>query len=118
MPVRKHREFQVQHQGPSLGHKIMPQSEQRCFAQHPTFLTSTDLWFWLCLHIYATDYGINFLLSIPPPPLLLISMIMQVLDSCLESHVLRSDNSALAKDVRKEIKGLNAALMKLGPRDR
>ncbi|MEW5310653.1 MAG: hypothetical protein WDW38_002430 [Sanguina aurantia] len=41
-----------------------------------------------------------------------------VLDSCLESHVLRSDNSALAKDVRREIKGLNSALMKLGPRDR
>jgi hypothetical protein len=40
----------------------------------------------------------------------------QVLDSSLEAHVLKSDNSGLAKDCRKEIKALNAQLMKLGPR--
>eukprot|EP00798_Chlamydomonas_sp_ICE-L_P008550 gene8550-33983_t len=45
-------------------------------------------------------------------------LLPQVLDSSLESHVLRSDNSSLAKDCRKEIKTLNQQLMKLGPRDR
>jgi hypothetical protein len=40
----------------------------------------------------------------------------QVLDSSLEAHVLKSDNSGLAKDCRKEIKALNAQLLKLGPR--
>ena len=40
----------------------------------------------------------------------------QVLDSSLEAHVLRSDSSSLAKDCRKEIKALNAQLLKLGPR--
>lgn len=37
----------------------------------------------------------------------------QVLESSLEAHVLRSDNSALAKDVRKEIKDINTQLAKL-----
>ncbi|PNW77576.1 hypothetical protein CHLRE_10g442650v5 [Chlamydomonas reinhardtii] len=41
-----------------------------------------------------------------------------VLDSSLEAHVLRSDNSALARDCRAEIKSINARLLKLGPRDR
>ncbi|KAI8477001.1 MAG: P-loop containing nucleoside triphosphate hydrolase protein [Monoraphidium minutum] len=40
-------------------------------------------------------------------------LLPQVLDSSLEAHVLRSDNSALAKDCRKEIKALNSQLMKL-----
>eukprot|EP00967_Tisochrysis_lutea_P080888 scaffold111308_cov18-Tisochrysis_lutea.AAC.3 len=41
-------------------------------------------------------------------------LLPQVLDSSLEAHVLRSDNSSLAKDCRKEIKALNTQLMKLG----
>lgn len=41
-----------------------------------------------------------------------------MLDSSLEAHVLRSDNSSLAKDCRKEIQQLNRQMMKLGPRDR
>jgi len=41
-----------------------------------------------------------------------------VLDSSLEAKVLRSDDSALAKDCRKEIKDLNARIIKLGRRDR
>ncbi|KAG7670496.1 hypothetical protein KSW81_003059 [Nannochloris sp. 'desiccata'] len=41
-----------------------------------------------------------------------------VLDSSLEAKVLRSDDSALAKDCRKEIKDLNARILKLGRRDR
>ncbi len=41
---------------------------------------------------------------------------LQVLDASLEAAVLKSDNSALAKDCRKEIKQLNAQLLKLGPR--
>ncbi|KXZ43249.1 hypothetical protein GPECTOR_96g715 [Gonium pectorale] len=41
-----------------------------------------------------------------------------VLDSSLEAHVLRSDNSALARDCRAEIKDINARLLKLGPRER
>lgn len=38
----------------------------------------------------------------------------QVLGSSLEAHVLRSDNSALAKDCRKEMKAVTARLGKLG----
>jgi len=38
----------------------------------------------------------------------------QVLDNSLEAHVMRSDNSSLAKDCRKDIKAANARLMKLG----
>lgn len=41
-----------------------------------------------------------------------------VLDSSLEAKVLRSDDSALAKDCRKEIKDLNTRLLKLGRKDR
>lgn len=37
----------------------------------------------------------------------------EVLDVSLEAKVLRSDNSALAKDCRKEMKALNAQLLKL-----
>lgn len=43
-------------------------------------------------------------------------LLPEVLDSSLEAAVLRSDNSSLAKDCRKEIKALNAQLLKLGPR--
>ena len=39
---------------------------------------------------------------------------MQVLDNSLEAHVMRSDNSSLAKDCRKDIKAANARLLKLG----
>jgi len=39
---------------------------------------------------------------------------LQVLDNSLEAHVMRSDNSSLAKDCRKDIKAANARLMKLG----
>lgn len=45
-------------------------------------------------------------------------LLPQVLDSSLEAHVLRSDNSALARDCRAEIKSLNCKLQRLGPRDR
>ncbi|GFR40163.1 hypothetical protein Agub_g720 [Astrephomene gubernaculifera] len=45
-------------------------------------------------------------------------LLPQVLDSSLEAHVLRSDNSALARDCRAEIKDINSRLLKLGPRDR
>lgn len=38
----------------------------------------------------------------------------QVLDSSLEARVLQSDNSALAKDCRREMKALNQRLLKLG----
>jgi hypothetical protein len=38
----------------------------------------------------------------------------QVLDSCLDAIILKSDNSALAKDCRKEIKAANARILKLG----
>ena len=41
-----------------------------------------------------------------------------VLDSSLEAKVLRSDDSALARDCRKEIKDLNTRLLKLGRKDR
>ena len=37
----------------------------------------------------------------------------QVLGASLEAHVAASDNSALAKDCRKEIKATNAALLRL-----
>uniref|UniRef100_A0A7R9YTI7 AAA+ ATPase domain-containing protein n=1 Tax=Chlamydomonas euryale TaxID=1486919 RepID=A0A7R9YTI7_9CHLO len=37
----------------------------------------------------------------------------KVLDNSLEAHVLRSDNSSLAKDCRKEMKSLNCQLMRL-----
>ena len=37
----------------------------------------------------------------------------QVLGASLEAHVAASDNSALAKDCRKEIKAANAALLRL-----
>ncbi|RMZ52214.1 hypothetical protein APUTEX25_001604, partial [Auxenochlorella protothecoides] len=42
-----------------------------------------------------------------------VEAIVQVLDVSLEAKVLRSDNSALAKDCRKEMKALNAQLLKL-----
>ena len=38
----------------------------------------------------------------------------QVLDNSLEARVLQSDNSALAKDCRREMKDLNRRLLKLG----
>ncbi len=38
---------------------------------------------------------------------------MQVLENSLEAHVMRSDNSSLAKDCRKDIRRLNGQLMKL-----
>ena len=37
----------------------------------------------------------------------------QVLGASLEAHVAASNNSALAKDCRKEIKAANAALVRL-----
>ncbi|PRW39069.1 DNA-binding SMUBP-2 isoform B [Chlorella sorokiniana] len=40
-------------------------------------------------------------------------LLPQVLDSSLEARVLESDNSALAKDCRKEMKALNTRLLKL-----
>ncbi len=43
-----------------------------------------------------------------------ILVFTQVLDNSLEAHVMRSDNSSLAKDCRKDIKAANARLMKLG----
>ena len=36
-----------------------------------------------------------------------------MLESSLEAHILKSDNSALAKDCRSEIKAANARLLKL-----
>lgn len=39
---------------------------------------------------------------------------MQVLDNSLEAHVMRSDNSSLAKDCRKDMKAANVRLLKLG----
>ena len=38
----------------------------------------------------------------------------QVLGASLEAHVAGSDNSALAKDCRRDIKAANATLVKLG----
>ena len=40
----------------------------------------------------------------------------QVLGCSLEAHVLKSDNSALAKDCRKEMKAVTTRLSKLGRR--
>lgn len=40
--------------------------------------------------------------------------VLQVLENSLEARVLQSDNSALAKDCRKEMKALNSRLLKLG----
>ncbi len=37
----------------------------------------------------------------------------KVLGASLEAHVAASDNSALAKDCRRDIKATNAALLKL-----
>ena len=37
----------------------------------------------------------------------------QVLSASLEAHVAASDNSALAKDCRRDIKAANTALLKL-----
>lgn len=45
-------------------------------------------------------------------------LLPKVLDSSLEAKVLRSDDSSLAKDCRKEIKNINARLLKLGRKDR
>ena len=42
---------------------------------------------------------------------------VQVLAKSLEAQVLQSDNSALAKDCRKEVKAINGQLLKLGRRD-
>lgn len=42
---------------------------------------------------------------------------MQVLAKSLEAQVLQSDNSALAKDCRKEVKAINARLFTLARRD-
>jgi DNA-binding ferritin-like protein (Dps family) len=42
---------------------------------------------------------------------------VQVLAKSLEAQVLQSDNSALAKDCRKEAKAINGRLLKLGRRD-
>ena len=39
-------------------------------------------------------------------------------DASLEAQVLKSDNSALAKDCEKECAALRRRLTKLGPRDR
>ncbi|KAK9868471.1 hypothetical protein WJX84_007692 [Apatococcus fuscideae] len=44
-------------------------------------------------------------------------LLPQVLENSLESHVYRSDNSALARDCRKEIKDTNNRLLKLGRKD-
>ena len=41
-----------------------------------------------------------------------------VLECCLDAAVGRADSSALAADVRKEMKALTARLLRLGPRDR
>lgn len=38
----------------------------------------------------------------------------QVLGASLEAHVYASDNSALARDCRRDIKAANAQLLKLG----
>ncbi|KAK9825119.1 hypothetical protein WJX74_010900 [Apatococcus lobatus] len=44
-------------------------------------------------------------------------LLPQVLENSLEAHVYRSDNSALARDCRKEIKDANSRLLKLGRKD-
>ncbi|GAB4814237.1 hypothetical protein N2152v2_001283 [Parachlorella kessleri] len=43
-------------------------------------------------------------------------LLPQVLENSLEARVLQSDNSALARDCRKEMKALNSWLLKLGGR--
>jgi DNA polymerase III delta prime subunit len=45
-------------------------------------------------------------------------LLPSVLDASLEAQVLRSDNSALARDCEKECRQLRARLLKLGPKDR
>ena len=45
-------------------------------------------------------------------------LLASVLDASLEAQVLKSDNSALAKDCEKESAALRRRLTKLGPRDR
>ncbi|XP_074371613.1 uncharacterized protein LOC141712539 [Apium graveolens] len=44
-------------------------------------------------------------------------LLPQVLNSALDAQVLRGDNSALAKDIRKEMKTLNAKLLKAKDRN-
>ncbi|KAL5708165.1 myosin ATPase [Ranunculus cassubicifolius] len=44
-------------------------------------------------------------------------LLPQVLDSALDAQVLRGDNSALAKDIRKEMKTLNGKLLKAKDRN-
>ncbi|CAM8883181.1 unnamed protein product [Rhodiola kirilowii] len=44
-------------------------------------------------------------------------LLPQVLDSALDAQVLRGDNSALAKDIRKEMKALNGKLLKTKDRN-
>ncbi|XP_047264355.1 DNA-binding protein SMUBP-2 isoform X10 [Capsicum annuum] len=44
-------------------------------------------------------------------------MLPQVLDSALDAQVLRGDNSALANDIRKEMKALNGKLLKAKDRN-
>uniref|UniRef100_A0A7N0VDF1 DNA helicase n=1 Tax=Kalanchoe fedtschenkoi TaxID=63787 RepID=A0A7N0VDF1_KALFE len=44
-------------------------------------------------------------------------LLPQVLDSALDAQVLRGDNSALAKDIRKEMKALNGKLLKAKDRN-
>lgn len=44
-------------------------------------------------------------------------MATQVLAKSLEAQVLQTDNSALAKDCRKEVKAISTRLAKLGRRD-
>ncbi|KAL3841236.1 hypothetical protein ACJIZ3_025827 [Penstemon smallii] len=44
-------------------------------------------------------------------------LLPQVLESALDAQVLRGDNSALAKDIRKEMKALNSKLLKAKDRN-
>ena len=44
-------------------------------------------------------------------------MPLQVLDASLEAHVFRSDNSAIARDCRSDMKKINSAILKLGRKD-
>lgn len=48
-----------------------------------------------------------------PLPLVLCTLSPQVLDSSLETHVLRTDSSAVARECRDEMRKVNAALGKL-----
>ena len=43
-------------------------------------------------------------------------MLPAVLEASLEAQVLRSDNSALARDCEKECRALRTRLQKLGPK--